>query len=554
MMPGDGSMLMEGPNGPESNEGLVLELQNSTAGNVRLILHGTVPDTVYSIYSKINLGTGLWTFEKDVVGAADQDWTDILIAMNGRQTLFFRAGTADDTDGDGLSDAEEMFITGTDPANPDTGNTGIPDGYKDLDGDQWTNLDEIRNGTNPNGWDAPPAPHGLIVTQVPANSSATLTWDAAPGPVQYYIVQKNNDDQFTVPASQTSFVDTLANFDPPPFYGDFDRYYVSAVYASGPSMWTAGVSLADPSKSLDGSTIIRGSHGKLYLVCSQIPQSVTTIHVHRTVYESGFDPFIYLHCAYGYYPVYDPPVQDGYFDIPVTENASVVEIPASEAPPYVYYNFEIQGRAADGTRGRWFQMPPFSDDNSFYFDVSIPFLDGRRHLKENLIFQMRAARGGQAFGFNLDWEPYRYDASPDTIVSGFHVFLPYYSTHFLNEFSPFEVNAYHSNFVFNVNELEPSGYLDTGAWYSRGGQTLAVETPKYWFDKLAFINSPDRTLPTALSYPDSRWILLYGRNFDSDDTDYSTLGLNKTTVSGPPIRYRYPSTYGYANVYGLPFQ
>ena len=86
-------------------------------------------------------------------------------------------GGATDTDGDGLSDADEVTIYGTDPTNPDTdgdgmsdgaevqynldpldgdqdGN-GIPDGLDDWNGNGQTNQVDITNGINPG---TPPAP------------------------------------------------------------------------------------------------------------------------------------------------------------------------------------------------------------------------------------------------------------------------------------------------------------------------------------------------------------------------------------------------------------
>ena len=54
-----------------------------------------------------------------------------------------------DSDGDGLADNYEVTATQTDPSQADTGNTGTPDGYKDPDGDGWTNLEEANRGTDP---------------------------------------------------------------------------------------------------------------------------------------------------------------------------------------------------------------------------------------------------------------------------------------------------------------------------------------------------------------------------------------------------------------------
>ncbi len=70
--------------------------------------------------------------------------------------------TADiDTDGDGLTDAEELRL-GTDPLNPDTDSDGLFDGEEvriyrtdplnsDTDGDGYTDGQEVRAGYNPLG-------------------------------------------------------------------------------------------------------------------------------------------------------------------------------------------------------------------------------------------------------------------------------------------------------------------------------------------------------------------------------------------------------------------
>lgn len=54
-----------------------------------------------------------------------------------------------DTDGDGLSDYEEIYITYTDPLIGDTDGNGITDDMEDFDEDGLTSLEEIRLGTSP---------------------------------------------------------------------------------------------------------------------------------------------------------------------------------------------------------------------------------------------------------------------------------------------------------------------------------------------------------------------------------------------------------------------
>lgn len=53
-----------------------------------------------------------------------------------------------DTDGDGLSDREELFLTGTDPLMVDTDDNGVPDGAEDFDKDGLNNIEEMAVGTN----------------------------------------------------------------------------------------------------------------------------------------------------------------------------------------------------------------------------------------------------------------------------------------------------------------------------------------------------------------------------------------------------------------------
>ncbi|HEY5753500.1 MAG TPA: LamG-like jellyroll fold domain-containing protein [Chthoniobacterales bacterium] len=82
-----------------------------------------------------------------------------------REIHFGTNPTNADTDNDGLWDGEEVDVFGTDPKEPDTDGDGLPDGWEvehgfdpnddsdalaNADDDLYTNLEEYENGTNPN--------------------------------------------------------------------------------------------------------------------------------------------------------------------------------------------------------------------------------------------------------------------------------------------------------------------------------------------------------------------------------------------------------------------
>jgi hypothetical protein len=61
----------------------------------------------------------------------------------------FTAGWGEDTDGDGLPDIYEVLVTHTDPNDDDTGDTGIPDGFRVTSNDGWNNWEKFRYRANP---------------------------------------------------------------------------------------------------------------------------------------------------------------------------------------------------------------------------------------------------------------------------------------------------------------------------------------------------------------------------------------------------------------------
>jgi hypothetical protein len=68
----------------------------------------------------------------------------------------FAAGWGEDSDGDGLPDIYEVLVTHTEPDKADTGNTGVLDGFKEMTGDGWSNLEKFRRRSDPQKAAHPP--------------------------------------------------------------------------------------------------------------------------------------------------------------------------------------------------------------------------------------------------------------------------------------------------------------------------------------------------------------------------------------------------------------
>jgi alpha-tubulin suppressor-like RCC1 family protein len=83
----------------------------------------------------------------------------------------FSAGWGEDSDGDGLPDIYEVLVTHTAPDDADTGNAGILDGFKEMSGDGWSNLEKFRRRADPLQTAQPPPtvelkePTGLEIMQ-----------------------------------------------------------------------------------------------------------------------------------------------------------------------------------------------------------------------------------------------------------------------------------------------------------------------------------------------------------------------------------------------------
>ena len=96
--------------------------------------------------------TSIRTFDIEVVTAESK------LSADGRLSpeiaaLFGVSPDEYDTDGDGINNYTEVYITSTDPSVPDTDKNGVSDENEDADGDGLSNIFELDNALKPNNKD-----------------------------------------------------------------------------------------------------------------------------------------------------------------------------------------------------------------------------------------------------------------------------------------------------------------------------------------------------------------------------------------------------------------
>jgi len=150
----------------------ILPLSNSVLLGVAWPPSNPPPDEWLDFYSTSNLVSGAWEAIGTASAPSNAPGVEVEVphsALVGGETdiAFFAFGTRQDTDGDGLADAYERFVSHTDPALADTDRDGLPDGWEvehgldplsdegddgaggDPDDDDFSNFNEWLAGTSP---------------------------------------------------------------------------------------------------------------------------------------------------------------------------------------------------------------------------------------------------------------------------------------------------------------------------------------------------------------------------------------------------------------------
>ena len=512
---------------------LWLEITSVTNDLAHLIVHGTTEDVAYEILTKEALTNAEWAGEQVILGATGQDWTPTTVPVGTRTNhLFFWARTLVDTDGDGLPDWWESEH-GLDPNNPDTGDTGVSDGYKDGDSDGWTNLQEYQNGTGPGQFNTPAAPQGFAVTTDATGTYAKLTWLPASGPVTGYTVERGSDNSTVgLNSSTTSYTDTQTNL-PSGLYQDWviPQYRVRAEYSSSSGSWSVWQAVADLAAPV--AQFIFPQSSSATVIVPELPAATVTVRVGVATNDFG-----------------------QYFDV------DSVDIPAAEFTngvatlPAAY----VQMATTNLFTFRYVQFILTNTAQSAVAPAGLnsltPFWDGRAQLKDNLRFRLRAASPYQSFGFVFRYGntvDYSYGADNQNYeYAGYHDVWEDsgtgYTYHRFEPLLPFYENHLYRNLVFNDTNLTTQGLPTTGA--------------DWWFGELRFtwpgthsFSPPANPTPLAsvLTLAETRWTCWS----DLDEPQFGVfdwVNVGVTLTFNQNNQPAYTMSSGAQNWFGLPYE
>ena len=501
------------------------------------IVSNTLADVSYEIQYVTNLNnvaSTQWLSAGFVLGSELTNWTALALtnvaATN--NMAFFRIRSWQD-DGSGLPlwwQAEYFGVAG-----------GVdPNG--DPMGDGWSNIEKFQNGMDPNVFYTPPTPQGLIATYNASSGTVTVSWLPSPGSVTGYILSTPSGTVYPS-ASATSYTYSDAALGPfltyPDLYYGSTTFDLAASYAGGNSP-NASTSLAPYSSNIG---LLEGTQGSNFLAVSALPPGTTAIRLIREDWVAA---------SYG----------DASFnvsnDIPLSSFSNgVCYIPAglTTSPVDAYGNWQyFWSLESIGPNGGANSSPVYLGNNSVsnanYGVIGIYplYADGRVQMKEDLIFQLRAAMVDFTLGYYLG----NYDNEfvyPAYVYSGFYQTFdsrgqPQAAGTF-DPFLPFENNYFYRNFVFSLSDVN-QGFPTTGIW---GGYTpyLAISNSPVTY-QFQPPNVSGSTFPPLLSAADARWLgagtYLYGTTWE-----YSPINEIGMSVDADSFYH-----LGGSNYFGLPFR
>jgi len=529
------------------DSGCTYQLSIASCSDTNVLLATITPTLVgtnYQIYSHDESDTNnTWIVETNFVGTNTS--TTVPIYLNGR-TLCLIGGYGEDSDGDGLPDGYEVLATWTDPYLPDTGLSGTGDGYKDPDGDGYSNLQEMFNGTNPHVFNTPSGPLAPVADFSDGTNELTLTWRPASGPVIGYVISVSEDYTYvpiaTNSVDQLSYlISDLAAYGVDPGYYQTTMFSVTAIYTQGPSFVIPGGIVYHP--AVAAMALAHGPSGATYLLTSAANSNVLAYTNFVGIIDSEYYPEANYYDqpqesypgGYGdpiYNPVWFPASQFTNAIAMLTTNqmplyASTFFLSPSYQISYALFSNNVLGN-------------PLRIQNTV---LNVPFIDGSQQMKQNVRFLLMAAND-QSFAFALSGGG-SSQAPTNYVYSSFYAINDFYQIASLDHFAPFEDNYFYRNFVFDVSSADTNGTYAAGfdpqgeydSYYYEFTNTPAFQFPTYDYVTL----SNQAPIPGLLPMDTAQWV---GFHIGYDNGAASFGAYESGGVWGMS---------NYVNIFGLPY-
>jgi hypothetical protein len=511
-----------------------------TSGNLTGIGTNTQAYIQYDILSRTNLLQTDWQTENSIFGSETTNWTPFSVAQNNRTNLFIRLRSDASSDGSGLPDWWELEYFGTNGVDP----------YGNPAGDGYGNLQKFQNGMNPNVFYTPPAPQGVTAALNQENNTAKVSWLPQSGAVTSYTVEKTDSythpatvQVFSVASNSSSYQDSLANntatdwsASPYSWYDDTYQvsYRVQAQYSSGySSSWSPSVPVQPATVT---ATIVPGTNGETYLEVAGIPNNAATVRLVTIFLDfMTFDSDIVTTIINHDIPVTD--FTNGSCPLPADWASAVTDPNTNDS---VILGCDVRSIDTNGNPS----AAAYVDGN-----WGTAFYNGQAQMKQNLIFQLRAASVDAAFYYTLHlsgWVFGRHYCPSNYVYAGLYPFLSgngYYDNNYIDidPCLPFEENCTFRNFVFNMANVDKNGSLTTGVgWDTDFALVTLSASPSYQYS----LGGSD--FPNLLATNASRW--LYYDQLENNRNLLAATGINvdldQKTISMPA---------NVRNWFGLPY-
>ncbi len=256
-----------------------------------------------------------------------------------------------------------------------------------------------------------PAPTGLAATVDSSGTNVLLSWNAPLGGATNYniLVLRGTYSASTGTYSYTQIGDVSDNTTSFEDVGAANGnnniiYELEATGGGGELSSPDSAPLIPPSSSIYNISVsaqlTRNQTGRWQLMFSAIPTNVTAVQVYIAPFGyDGIENAVNLSTYLGYYDLFDN--QDLVDTIPVSNLTNgVFVIPDSIATNEIGDNRDgravgVQPIAAAGRVGK------LTFAGLLSYDAPC-FVDGREHLKQNLLFQLRAATVSQPIGLSMN--------------------------------------------------------------------------------------------------------------------------------------------------------